>query len=190
VSGPDERDGATGPIAVRGFLSGHGYPPHVIAALMAEAQQFPGIWAYPADRSVCVCYHMPGGRWEALPCRASEERIAAAGGRKLPDPPMPMRDDDPRWAPGEGPPLVTPGLGWPPPRWDPGETYAVVLARGASRRQRALRWSGVIGGLCLVIAALLAAVFGVAIPQWAAVLAVVALGITLVSDSIGRGPLA
>jgi hypothetical protein len=46
-------------------------------ALLADAERFPGTWAYTADRRRCAVKHMPAGTFEVVDCAASEALIAA-----------------------------------------------------------------------------------------------------------------
>jgi len=69
------------PFKAAAALFAAGYDQAAIRAMLAEAEKFPGRWAYAADRRRCVVKHMPAGEWEVVDCEESENRIRAARGR-------------------------------------------------------------------------------------------------------------
>jgi hypothetical protein len=60
-----------------GELADAGYDEAAVAAVLEEAAQFPGRWAYTADRRRAVVKNMPAARWQVADTAATEARIAA-----------------------------------------------------------------------------------------------------------------
>jgi hypothetical protein len=63
-------------LAARAALADAGYGEEELAALMAEAERFPGHTVYTADRRRCVTHYMPADTWQVEDCAATEARIA------------------------------------------------------------------------------------------------------------------
>jgi hypothetical protein len=60
-------------------MTAAGYSHKDARAVLDEARQFPGRWAYTGDRRRAVVFHMPAGRWTVHDTEDTERRIRAAG---------------------------------------------------------------------------------------------------------------
>ena len=61
----------------RAYLTARGYDDEQVAAVLLEANRFPGRYAYTKDRCTWAVRHMPGNDWQAGDSTPAGQRIAA-----------------------------------------------------------------------------------------------------------------
>ena len=70
------------PPHIAAYLASRGYDAEEIARVLDEARQFPGRYAYTADRYAWAVHEMPADRWLTGDSTAAEQAIAALRRRR------------------------------------------------------------------------------------------------------------